>query len=144
MKLHELKPLPKSRKKMKRVGRGEASGHGKTSTKGNKGQRARSSLDIRLGFEGGQMPMTRRIPKRGFTNIFKKEYEVINLNRLNNVAGETVIDSDFLINNGFIKNKNKPVKILGQGTLSRALTFKVDKYSKSAKEMIEKAGGKII
>jgi large subunit ribosomal protein L15 len=144
MQLHELKPLPNSRKKMKRVGRGEASGHGKTSTKGNKGQRARSSLDIRLGFEGGQMPITRRIPKRGFTNIFKKEYEVINLNRLNNITDQTVIDADFLINNGFIKNKNKPIKILGQGTLSRALTFKVDKYSKSAKALIEKAGGKIV
>ena len=144
MKLHELKPNFGSRKKKKRLGRGEASGHGKTSTRGNKGQRARSSADVKPGFEGGQMPLTRRLPKHGFVNINKKKYEVINLNRLNEVPNGTLIDLEFLRKNGFVKNKIYGIKILGKGELKKTLNFKLDKYSTKAKELIEKAGGKII
>jgi large subunit ribosomal protein L15 len=127
--------------KRKRVGRGMGSGMGKTSTRGHKGQRSRSGSRMIRGFEGGQMPLHRRMPKRGFTNIFRKEYNIVSLERLAEL-GETTINPDVLRQAGVIKTKH-PVKILGDGELSVALTVSAHKFSKSAQEKITKAGGKV-
>ena len=138
MKLHELSPAKGSRQKKRRVGRGPGSGHGKTAGKGHKGQRSRSGFSRRAGFEGGQMPLIRRVPKRGFTNIFRTEYTVVNLDRLEGLEGE--VTPELLVEAG-IARRGLPVKILAGGDLSKALTVKAHKFSKSAQEKIEAAGG---
>ncbi|AEF16409.1 MULTISPECIES: 50S ribosomal protein L15 [Thermoanaerobacterium] len=142
MRLHDLKPAEGSRKERKRVGRGIGSGLGKTSGRGHKGQKARSGGNIRPGFEGGQMPLTRRLPKRGFTNIFKKEYAIVNLSLLDNFEDGTVVTPELLIERGIIKKVKDGVKILGSGDLSKKLTVKAHKFSKSAIDKIESIGGK--
>ncbi len=140
--LDKLQPSAGATKKRKRIGRGEASGWGKTSGRGHKGQNARSGGGTKPGFEGGQMPLQRRLPKRGFTNIFKTSYTVLNVGRLTEYfsAGETV-DRDELIKKGVISKRSAPVKVLGGGDIGIALTVKVGVFSKSAKEKIEAAGG---
>jgi large subunit ribosomal protein L15 len=140
MNLSNVRAPKKASEKRKRVGRGMGSGMGKTSTRGHKGQRSRSGSRILRGFEGGQMPLHRRMPKRGFTNIFRKEYSIVNLESLANL-GETTITPDILRQAGVIKTK-RPVKILGDGELTTALTVHAHKFSKSAQEKITKAGGK--
>ena len=140
MNLSNVRAPKKASENKKRVGRGMGSGMGKTSTRGHKGQRSRSGSRMLRGFEGGQMPLHRRMPKRGFTNIFRKEYSVVNLERLA-ALGETTITPDVLRKAGVINTKH-PVKILGDGELSRALTIHAHKFSKSAQEKITKAGGK--
>jgi len=140
MNLSNVRAPKKASEKRKRVGRGMGSGMGKTSTRGHKGQRSRSGSRILRGFEGGQMPLHRRMPKRGFTNIFRKEYSIVNLESLANL-GETTITPDVLRQAGVIKTKH-PVKILGSGELTTALTVQAHKVSKSAQEKITKAGGK--
>ncbi len=142
MKLHELSPAPGSTKEVKRIGRGHGSGNGKTAGKGHKGQNARSGGGVRIGFEGGQMPLTRRIPKRGFNNIFAKEYATVNVSDLNRFTDDTVVDAELLIASGLIKNALDGIKILGDGELTTKLTVKAAKFTKSAAEKIEKAGGK--
>jgi len=141
MKLNELKPAPGSTKNMKRVGRGPGSGHGKTSTRGHKGQRARSSGNVRPGFEGGQMPMVRRIPKRGFTSIFKQEYSIVNLSQLDAFDQGTTVTPEILADKGLIRKLQQPVKVLGDGELNKAMTVRAHKFSASAKTKIEAAGG---
>jgi large subunit ribosomal protein L15 len=141
MNLSNIHAPKKANEKRKRVGRGMGSGMGKTSTRGHKGQRSRSGSRMIRGFEGGQMPLHRRMPKRGFTNIFRKEYAIVSLERLAEI-GETTITPDVLRKAGVIKAK-LPVKILGDGELSVALTVSAHKFSKSAQEKIAKAGGKI-
>ena len=140
MNLSNVRAPRKSSEKRKRVGRGMGSGMGKTSTRGHKGQRSRSGSRILRGFEGGQMPLHRRMPKRGFTNVFRKEYSIVNLEALA-ALGETTITPDVLRQAGVIKTKH-PVKILGDGDLKTALTVHAHKFSKSAQEKITKAGGK--
>ncbi|MEW6662797.1 MAG: 50S ribosomal protein L15 [Bacillota bacterium] len=142
MKLNELKPAPGARPKPTRVGRGTGSGLGKTSGRGHKGQKARSGGGVRRGFEGGQMPLSRRIPKRGFTNIFKTEYTIVNIEALNGFASGTVITPELMLESGVIRNFNKPIKVLGRGELQQAVTVQADAFSKSALEKIEAAGGK--
>lgn len=143
VKLHELKPVPGSRRKRTRKGRGIGSGLGKTAGRGHKGQKARSGGGIRRGFEGGQMPLYRRIPKRGFTNIFKKEIVAINVQELNRFEEGTVVTPELLVETGVIKSIKDGVKILGNGELQKALTVKAHAFSKSAAEKIEAAGGKV-
>jgi large subunit ribosomal protein L15 len=140
MNLSNVRAPKKSSANRKRVGRGMGSGMGKTSTRGHKGQRSRSGSRMMRGFEGGQMPLHRRMPKRGFTNIFRKEYAIVNLEALA-ALGETTITPDVLRKAGVIKTK-LPVKVLGDGELSTALTVHAHKFSKSAQEKITKAGGK--
>lgn len=143
MKLNELKPNPGSVKTRKRVGRGAGSGLGKTSGKGHKGQNARSGGGVRPGFEGGQLPLFRRLPKRGFTNaMFKTTYAVLNLDDLNKFEENTEITPELLKEMGILKNQLNGVKILGNGTLEKKLTVKANQFSKKAKEEIEKLGGK--
>ncbi|HUT70522.1 MAG TPA: 50S ribosomal protein L15 [Desulfatiglandales bacterium] len=142
MKLHELRPAEGSRKKRRRVGRGEGSGSGKTAGRGTKGQNSRSGGGVALGFEGGQMPLQRRIPKRGFTNIFEKKYEIINVKDLRNFASGETIDREKLREAGLVK-KSVGLKLLGVGEISHPLTIKVDKVSRAAREKIESAGGKV-
>ncbi|TYP50325.1 50S ribosomal protein L15 [Thermosediminibacter litoriperuensis] len=142
MRLHDLRPAEGSRKKPKRVGRGIGSGHGKTSTRGHKGQKARSGGGVRPGFEGGQMPLYRRIPKRGFTNIFKKEYAIVNVKDLNVFEENTRVTPELLIEKGLIKQVKDGVKILGDGELKVKLEVAAHAFSSSAKEKIEAAGGK--
>ena len=142
MKLHELSPAPGSVRESKRIGRGHGSGWGKTGGKGHKGQKARAGHGMRPGFEGGQMPLQRRVPKRGFNNIFAKEYVAINVAALNRFDANAVVDADALIAAGVIKNARDGVKILGNGKLEKALTVKVAAFSESAKAKIESAGGK--
>ena len=143
MKLHELSPVDGSKKSVKRIGRGHGSGWGKTSGKGHKGQKARSGGSIRPGFEGGQMPRQRRVPKRGFNNIFRKKIVALNLKQLETKFDNgAVVDVDALRNAGLVKNSFDGVKILGNGELTKSLTVKVDGFSAAAKEAIEKAGGK--
>ncbi len=142
MNIHELKPAEGSVKGKKRVGRGIGSGHGKTSTRGSKGQFSRSGAKIKPGFEGGQMPLQRRLPKRGFTNIFKKEYVIINVRDLNDFDDDTVITQELLAQNGKIKNSKCDLKVLGDGELNKKLTVKANIFSKSAVEKIGRAGGK--
>ncbi len=129
-------------KKRKRVGRGPGSGHGKTSTRGHKGQMARAGAKRRPWFEGGQMPLQRRIPKRGFANIFKKDYQIVNLDSLSKCGKEQVITPEVLRSLGLIKKEGKPVKILGEGELSCSLTVFANAFSRKAKEKIEARGGK--
>lgn len=143
MKLHELKPAAGSRKAPKRIGRGTGSGLGRNAGKGEKGQKARSGGGVRPGFEGGQMPLYRRLPKRGFTNIFAKDIVSINVDRLNIFEDGTEVTIDALIANGVISKARDGVKILGNGELTKKLTVKVNKFSKVAVEKIEAAGGKI-
>ena len=142
MKLFELSPAAGSVKDVKRIGRGHGSGNGKTAGKGHKGQNARSGGGVRPGFEGGQMPMTRRIPKRGFNNIFATKYSVVNVSDLDKFVDGTVVDAELLLASGLIKKVNDGVKILGNGELTKNLTVKAAAFSASAKEKIEKAGGK--
>ena len=142
MELHELHPAPGSKKVRVRVGRGLGSGLGKTSGKGQKGQKSRTGGVKRPGFEGGQMPLTRRIPKRGFNNIFATEYAIVNVSDLNKFAEDTVVDEELLKAAGLIKKSYAGVKVLGDGELTTKLTVKAAKFTKSAVEKIEKAGGK--
>ncbi|MDE5764788.1 MAG: 50S ribosomal protein L15 [Ruminococcus sp.] len=142
MKIHELTPAPDSNKAVKRVGRGHGSGNGKTAGKGHKGQNARSGGGVRIGFEGGQMPLARRIPKRGFNNIFAVKYATVNVSDLNKFENGTVVDAELLKAAGLIKKELDGVKILGNGELTVQLTVKAAKFSQSAVEKIEKAGGK--
>lgn len=141
MRLDELKPAPGSNKKRKRVGRGDGSGHGKTSCRGHKGQGARSGGNVQPGFEGGQMPLQRRLPKRGFHNPFRVQMSVVNLSQLEALA-ESEVTPESLAQHGLISGKNRQVKVLGDGSLSKALTVKAHGFSASAKEKIEAAGGK--
>ena len=141
MNLSNIHAPKKATEKRKRVGRGMGSGMGKTSTRGHKGQRSRSGSRMIRGFEGGQMPLHRRMPKRGFTNIFRKEYSIVSLERLAEL-GETTVNPEVLRKAGVIKTKH-PVKILGDGELNVALNVSAHKFSKSAQEKITKAGGKV-
>ncbi|MFD1395766.1 50S ribosomal protein L15 [Kroppenstedtia eburnea] len=141
MKLHELKPAPGSRKERNRVGRGMASGNGKTSGRGQKGQKARSGGGVRPGFEGGQNPIYRRLPKRGFTNINRKEYALVNLETLNRFEEGTVVTPELLQETGVVKNLKDGLKVLANGDLKVKLTVKAHKFSKSAQEKIANAGG---
>nr|WP_314278779.1 50S ribosomal protein L15 [uncultured Peptostreptococcus sp.] len=144
MKLHELKPAKGAVKAKRRLGRGTATGQGKTSGRGQKGQWSRSGGGVRVGFEGGQMPLARRLPKRGFTNIFKKIYSEVNVETLNKFEAGTVINAEMLKKAGTISKIEKDgLKILGNGTLDKALTVQAVKFTASAKEKIEKAGGKV-
>jgi len=140
MNLSSLKPPVGQKHRKKRIGRGMGNGRGKTSTRGHKGARAISGYSIMRGFEGGQMPLHRRLPKRGFTNIFREEYAVVNLDRLE-ALGETEITPEVLKKAGVVHTK-KPIKILGNGELKTALTVRAHKFSKTAQEKITKAGGK--
>ena len=140
--LSTIRAPRKSSEKRKRVGRGMGSGMGKTATRGNKGQRSRSGSRMMRGFEGGQMPLHRRLPKRGFTNIFRQEYAVVNLERLAGL-GESTITPEVLAKAGIIKRAEQLVKILGEGELSSPLTVHAHTFSKSAQEKIAKAGGKV-
>lgn len=142
MRLCDLSPMPGSRKKSKRIGRGPGSGHGKTSCKGHKGQKARSGGTKGAGFEGGQMPLHRRLPKRGFKNIFKKQYSIINLRILNGLSVPTVTPQ-ILLEGGLIKDIKDGLKILGGGELKKSLTVKAHAFSASAKEKIINAGGSV-
>ncbi|MHC1720049.1 MAG: 50S ribosomal protein L15 [Clostridiaceae bacterium] len=143
MKLHELSPAAGSRKAPKRVGRGTGSGLGRNAGKGEKGQKARSGGGVRPGFEGGQMPLYRRLPKRGFTNIFAKEYSALNVDRLNIFEDGTVVTPELLLEKKIVKKSKNGVKILGNGDLQKKLTVKAAKFSKVAAEKIEAAGGKV-
>lgn len=143
MKLHELKPAEGSRRDRKRVGRGTSSGTGKTAGRGQKGQLARSGGKTRLGFEGGQMPLFRRMPKRGFNNINRKEYAVINLADLNRFAEGTEVTPTLLVESGLVKKELAGIKLLANGELTVKLTVKVNKVSEAAKKAVEAAGGTI-
>ena len=142
MKLHELKYTEGSRKDGFRLGRGHGSGNGKTSGKGNKGQKARSGGMGKLGFEGGQTPLASRLPKRGFTNFTRKEYAIVNLDQLNRFADGTEVTVELLKNTGIVKDLKCGVKVLGDGELEKKLVVKANKFTKSAVAMIEKVGGK--
>lgn len=142
MKLHELKPAPGSRKTSKRLGRGTGSGLGRNSGKGEKGQKSRSGGGVRLGFEGGQMPLYRRVPKKGFKNPFKKNYAILNLERLNIFENGSEVTEQVLLDNRLISSLKDGVKILAKGDLERSLTIRVSKFSRSAKQKIEAVGGK--
>ena len=144
MKLNELQvPKEATSKPTKRLGRGSATGQGGTSGKGHKGQRSRSGGGVRRGFEGGQMPLIRRVPKRGFTNIFRTNYEIVNLSDIANKNLDGEITPEVLKSTGLIKNSKMKVKILGMGKITKALNIKAHSFSKSAREKIEKAGGTI-
>ena len=142
MNLSTLSPAEGSTKDVKRIGRGHGSGNGKTAGKGHKGQNARSGGGVRPGFEGGQTTLARRIPKRGFNNIFATEYAVVNVSDLDRFVDGTVVDAELLIASGLIKKELDGVKVLGNGELTKNLTVKAAAFSASAKEKIEKAGGK--
>ena len=142
MKLHELSPAAGSKTDRKRIGRGHGSGWGKTAGKGHKGQKARSGGGVRPGFEGGQTTLARRIPKRGFNNIFATEYTVINVSDLERFVDGTVVDTELLKAAGLVTKELDGVKVLGNGELTKSLTVKAAAFSASAKEKIEKAGGK--
>jgi large subunit ribosomal protein L15 len=142
MKLHELTPAPGSRHSRKRLGRGPGSGLGKTSGRGHKGQWARSGGGVRPGFEGGQNPLFRRLPKRGFTNIHRKEFAVVNVEELNRFEAGTEVTPELLVESGIVKNPRDGIKILGDGDLGVKLTVKANKFSQSAVEKIQAAGGK--
>ncbi|KMY52612.1 50S ribosomal protein L15 [Bacillus sp. FJAT-27231] len=142
MKLHELKPAEGSRKSRNRVGRGTGSGNGKTAGKGHKGQKARSGGGVRLGFEGGQTPLFRRLPKRGFTNINRKEYAIVNLDALNRFDEGTEVTPELLIETGVVSSEKAGIKILAKGKVEKKLTVKAHKFSSAAQEAIEAAGGK--
>ncbi len=141
--LSNLSPHPGSRKPRKRLGRGPGTGHGKTSGRGHKGFKARSGSGVKPGFEGGQMPLQRRVPKRGFTNPFRKSYAVVNVEELNRFEAGTVVDRALLVASGLVSANDELIKILGNGELSTALTVAVDKVSGAARGKIEAAGGKL-
>ncbi|AWE09066.1 50S ribosomal protein L15 [Lysinibacillus sp. 2017] len=141
MKLHELKPAEGSRKVRNRVGRGIGSGNGKTAGRGTKGQNSRSGGGVRPGFEGGQNPLFRRLPKRGFTNINRKEYAILNIDALNRFEEGAEVTPALLLETGIVSNEKAGIKILGHGTVNVKLTVKAHKFSASAKEAIENAGG---
>ena len=144
IRLHNLRPRPGSRHRVKRLGSGESSGHGKTSGKGHKGQKARSGGSLRLGFEGGQMPLIRRLPKRGFNNAaFHKNYAIVNLDSLNSFKAGTTVNEQLLRESKLIRGNFVGIKILGDGELKHGLTIEADKFSESARAKIEKAGGNI-
>lgn len=143
MKLNYLHPAKNSRKKPRRIGRGPGSGRGKTAGRGTKGQKSISGYSMKRGFEGGQMPLHRRLPKRGFTNIFKKEYCEVNLIRLERINKKEIKPKD-LLKAGLIKKETEQVKILGRGEISSPITIHAHRFSRSAQEKIEKAGGKAI
>ena len=142
MKLHELSPAVGSTKEAKRIGRGHGSGNGKTAGKGHKGQKARSGRGMQLGFEGGQMPLQRRVPKRGFNNIFATKYVIINVSDLNMFDDNAVVDTEALKAKGLVNKAENGVKVLGNGELTKAVTVKAAAFSKSAVAKIEAAGGK--
>lgn len=144
MQLQDVKPRPGAKKRRKRIGCGESSGHGKTSCKGHKGQKARAGAGIRPGFEGGQMPLHRRLPKKGFSNVqFRDVFEVVNVGALNAFEDGTVINEAFLRENNIVNRNCDAIKILGSGDLERKLTVEIKNVSASAREKIEKAGGTI-
>jgi large subunit ribosomal protein L15 len=143
MKLHDFRPAPGSRKSPKRVGRGPGSGLGKTSGRGHKGQKSRSGYSRQRGFEGGQMPLHRRLPKRGFTNIFRTEYRTINVERLGGFASGSVVDPESLAKAGLLAKGSQRVKVLGDGAIEVRLTVRAHKFTKSAVAKIEAAGGKV-
>ncbi len=143
MRINDLSPVEGSKKKRKRVGRGPGSGHGKTSCRGNKGQNSRSGGGPRLGFEGGQMPLQRRLPKRGFTNIFKRHYSIINVKDLNRFEPNSTLNVEVLKEAGMVKKVKDGVKLLGSGEISYPVVIRVDRVSKTAKEKIYAAGGKV-
>lgn len=143
MKLNELRKPPAARKKRKRIGRGEGSGHGGTSCRGHKGQKSRSGAKIPAWFEGGQMPIQRRLPKRGFTNIFRKEYQIVNVRDFARCNDEKIITPHVLRERGIIKNNRIPVKVLGIGEITESITVKAHAFSATAKAKIEKAKGSV-
>ena len=142
MKMHELSPAIGSVKEAKRIGRGHGSGNGKTAGKGHKGQKARAGHGMRPGFEGGQMPLQRRIPKRGFNNIFAEEWAAINLSALEVFEDGATVDAAALADKGIVKKANLPIKVLGNGKLTKKLTVKLNAFSASAAEKINSVGGK--
>jgi large subunit ribosomal protein L15 len=142
MKQNALKPTAGSRKNRKRIGRGPGSGTGKTSGRGENGQKSRSGYSRKRGFEGGQMPLKRRVPKRGFTNIFRVEYRTVNIDRLNEIPAGTEVTPEFLQKAGLLRKGRNPVKVLGNGELKIALTVRAHKYTGSAAQKIAAAGGK--
>jgi len=143
MKINELSPAEGSRKKRKRVGRGPGSGHGKTCCRGHKGQRSRSGGGVRPGFEGGQMPLHRRLPKRGFTNMFRKEYNILNVEDLNRFEPDALLDAEAFKQAGLIKKMMDGIKLLGTGEITHPVVVRIQKISKTAKEKVEAAGGKV-
>ena len=143
MKLHEMKPAPGSTKRRKVVGRGRGSGHGTTAGRGGKGQTARTGSSIPAWFEGGQMPLIRRLPKRGFTNIFKKDYAIINVEILDRFESGQEVTPALLVSQGLIRSRHDGVKVLGTGALTKAFTVHAHKFSQSAAAKIEAAGGKV-
>ena len=143
MKLHELQSTEGSRKVRNRVGRGSSSGNGKTAGRGHKGQKARSGGGVRLGFEGGQQPLFRRIPKRGFTNINRKEYAIVNLDDLNHFEDGTEVTPALLVESKVVRNEKSGIKVLAKGAVEKKLTVKAHKFSEAAKEAIEAAGGTV-
>ena len=142
MKLHDVRPAAGARKARKRVGRGPGSGNGKTAGRGENGQKSRSGYSRKRGFEGGQMPLKRRVPKRGFTNIFRVEYRTVNVDRLNELPAGSEVTPEFLQKLGLLRKGKSPVKVLGNGELTIALTVRAHKYTGSAVQKIEAAGGK--
>ena len=143
MNLHDLKPAKGARKKPKRVGRGPGSGLGKTSGRGEKGQKSRSGYSRKRGFEGGQMPLHRRLPKRGFTNLFRREFRTVNVDKLAKLADRGEVTPETLLAAGLIRKGEEPVKILGNGEIAVALTVRAHKFTKAAARKIEAAGGKV-
>lgn len=142
-KLHELKPAGGARKTSRRVGRGPGSGSGKTAGRGHKGQKARAGASIRPGFEGGQMPLQRRVPKRGFHNQFRREYTEVNVSTLNRFAQDTVVTPELLREAGVVKQVHDGIKVLGRGELSVALTVRAHRFTEGARQKIQEAGGKV-
>ncbi len=143
MRQHELSPAPGSRKDRKRVGRGDGSGHGTYSGRGLKGQKSRSGYRMRPGFEGGQLPLIKRLPrKRGFTNIFRIEYSIVNLDRLNSFPADSEVTPEVLLKAGVVKSLRQPIKILADGQLKHPLVVKANRFSAAARAKIEAAGGK--
>ncbi|MBW1816431.1 MAG: 50S ribosomal protein L15 [Deltaproteobacteria bacterium] len=143
MKIHELSPAKGARKARKRVGRGPGSGHGKTACRGHKGQKSRSGGGPRPGFEGGQMPLQRRLPKRGFSNLFRKQYSVVNVRDLDRFEPNAQVDSEAFMERGLVKQVRDGVKLLGNGDISHPLQIKVHKVSRTARQKVEAAGGTV-
>lgn len=143
LELHGLRPAQGANQKRKRVGRGPGSGHGKTATRGEKGQKSRSGYSQRPGFEGGQMPLYRRLPKRGFTNIFQKQFAILNVQDLNRFDDGSTVSPEFLVEQGVIRKARNGLRILGGGALKKKLTVRAHHFSKSAAEKIQQAGGTV-